>query len=550
MMPTRSLGVLALALAASAGPAAAQVAAPPQSAPAPAPAAAAKPPQNWWLLDEQADRVRGVSAERAYRELLAGKQPRRQVVVAVIDGGIDDEHEDLKNVLWTNTDEVAGNGRDDDRNGYVDDVHGWNFIGGKDGRNVGQDTYEAIRLYGRLHPVYGSANGDTLRGAAKTEFELYRVVKADYESSVNEARQTIQQLRTMDQAVDRFAAVLRRHLGTDSLTEARVAAIQSPDPQVMQARAAFMTLAENDITPEEIKEELKNTELSLSTHYNPEFNPRLIVGDDPSNLNERGYGNPDVEGTDASHGTHVSGIVGAQRGNGIGIDGVATGVRIMMLRTVPDGDERDKDVANAIRYAVDNGAHVINMSFGKAHSPEKRLVDDAVRYADSKGVLMVHAAGNSAANLDVDRNFPNQYYEGGGRAKLWIEVGASSWQSPDSMVASFSNYSKEKVDVFAPGTSIYSTVPQSEYSNNQGTSMSSPVVAGLAGLLMAYYPQLTAEQVRRIILDSSVRYADQMVVRPGGEGERMRFGDMSVTGGIVNVYNAVRMAEQMTAGRR
>jgi subtilisin family serine protease len=231
------------------------------------------------------------------------------------------------------------------------------------------------------------------------------------------------------------------------------------------------------------------------------------------------------------------------------MDGIAPSVRIMPIRAVPDGDERDKDVANAIRYAVDNGAQIINMSFGKGYSPGKNLVDDAVKYAEARGVLMVHAAGNDGADLDEEGNFPNKYYQDGGESSLWIEVGASNWDEADELAASFSNYSGRKVDVFAPGVEIYSTVPDNDYQRNQGTSMAAPVVSGLAALVMAYYPQLTAAQVRQIILESATRFPSQQVVEPGDDGGRRAFSELSVTGGIVNAYEALRRAEQMAGGR-
>jgi subtilisin family serine protease len=238
----------------------------------------------------------------------------------------------------------------------------------------------------------------------------------------------------------------------------------------------------------------------------------------------------------------VAGIVAAERGNGVGVDGIATGVRIMPLRVVPDGDERDKDVANAIRYAADNGARVINMSFGKSHSPQKSVVDDAVRYAESKNVLIVHAAGNDGEDLNQAGNFPNQDYAAGGRASNWIEVGASSWHG-DALAASFSNYGRGRVDVFAPGVAILSTVPDAEYGRNDGTSMAAPVVSGVAATLLAYFPELTAVQVRQIILESAVRNESQ-VVRPGTEGERVSFAELSDSGGVVNLYAAIQLAQQ------
>jgi subtilisin family serine protease len=268
------------------------------------------------------------------------------------------------------------------------------------------------------------------------------------------------------------------------------------------------------------------------------------VGDDYSDKTERIYGTPDVEGPDASHGTHVAGIVGAVRGNSLGIDGVATGVRIMSVRAVPNGDERDKDVANAIRYAADNGADIINMSFGKGYSPEKDVVDAAVRHADSLGVLMIHAAGNDGENIDSTANFPTRNYLDGGQAQHWIEVGASSWKGGADLAAPFSNYGAASVDVFAPGVSIYSTVPDDAYERNDGTSMAAPMVTGLAALLMAYHPDLTALQVREVILNTATPYAEQSVTVPGGN-RSAPFESLSRTGAIINAEGAVRRAAEI-----
>jgi subtilisin family serine protease len=311
-------------------------------------------------------------------------------------------------------------------------------------------------------------------------------------------------------------------------------------PDISQARSVFLQLV--DILPlgdvpdaREAYEGLRDYGLNL------DFRPREdIVGDDLANGTEQGYGNPDVHATDPHHGTHVAGIIGALRGNGIGIDGIAANVRIMALRAVPDGDERDKDVANAIRYAVDNGAHIINMSFGKGFSPRKGLVDDAVRYADDHGVLMVHAAGNDGEDIDQGDNFPTAVYDDGSRARNWIEVGAASWQV-DSLAATFSNFGQNSVDVFSPGVDILSTVPGSEYDREDGTSMAAPVVSGVAALLMGYFPSLDASDVRSIILESSVNRQNDVVARPG-DGARIPFGRLSVTGGVVNAYEAVKAA--------
>jgi subtilisin family serine protease len=545
------VGLLAFGLVACA-PAAPPVSAPPvaaapRAAEAPASARAAvvltSAPDNWWLLDKAADGVRGIGAERAYRELLAGRAPERAVVVAIIDSGVDIEHEDLRDNLWINPGERAGTGRDDDGNGYIDDVHGWNFIGGPDGRHVDADTYEVTRLYARLRPRFERARADTLGTVARAEYDEYRRIRSDFERERAEATQQLRQVREVDRAVSHFQRLLQTHLGTDSLSLDQVRGIRTTRPDVRQAQAVFIELAANNLTPEQIARHLEYLERRVEYGLNPDFDPRPIVGDNYDDPTERYYGNPEVVGPDARHGTHVAGIIGAVRGNQVGIDGIAPAVRIMTIRAVPNGDERDKDVANAIRYAVDNGAHIINMSFGKGYSPEKHVVDEAVRYADSRGVLMVHAAGNAGADLGSKPNFPTRHYSDGGSARNWIEVGASAWWAADSIAAPFSNYGREQVDIFAPGVDIYSTIPGNLYEHNSGTSMAAPVVSGVAALLMAYYPELSAAEVKEILLESATRYEQQHVVRPGGEGVRIAFCDLALSCGVVNVYEAVRMAE-------
>lgn len=515
MKPIRSLFLAGLALAAA------------------APAVHAQGPMadtalaNWHLLDPTADRVPGISAERAYRELLSGAQARDTVVVAIIDSGVEVDHPDLAGVVWTNPGEVPGNGRDDDNNGYVDDIHGWDFLGARDGRDITQDTYEITRLFAACRS-----------GAMEVGGTPCPEIRSKYEERVGELREQaafMEQLSTM-------VTTLRGALEGGEITVESLRALQSTDPQVAAARNQIGRILAAGFTMKDIEDQTKSTRDQMEYGYNPDFDPRPLVGDDYANTSERGYGNAEVEGPDANHGTHVAGIVGAMR-NGVGIDGVAGSVRIMALRAVPDGDERDKDIANAIRYAVDNGARVINMSFGKSHSPQKSVVDEAVRYAESKGVLLVHAAGNDGADLNVEGNFPNQEYAGGGRATNWIEVGASGWASPGELAADFSNWGRGKVDVFAPGVSILSTVNDQTYARIDGTSMAAPVVSGVAATLLSYFPELTAVQVKEIILASATRYADQQVQVPGGD-ERVPFGQLSDTGGIVNLYNAVQMAQQ------
>jgi subtilisin family serine protease len=534
---------VAAAAAACAAPSTVATPAPaPAPAPVTAPAHAAVPPaeapRNWQLLDEASDGVPGISAERAIHELLAGKQPVRTVLVAVIDGGIDTAHVDLRANLWTNPKEVPGNARDDDNNGYVDDLHGWNFIGGRDGKDVHYDTFEVTRLYG-----WCTNTGPSPGPVAHEEKTRCDEIKREFEKTRTETQENLTQFTQIEAFLDQYLPVLKKATGTDSLTRTNVAAIQPASQQVAQAKQVFLRLAAEGITPKDVMEAKTEYESRMQYGLNPAYNARAIVGDDYNVTSQRSYGNFDVMGPDAKHGTHVAGIIGAVHNANVGIGGIAPAVKVMMVRAVPDGDERDKDIANAIRYAVDNGAKVINMSFGKAFSPQKAVVDSAVRYADAHGVLMVHAAGNDAENTDTKPSFPTPNYIGGGRAQNWIEVGASSWKSGDALVASFSNYGHTLVDVFAPGVDILSTVPGG-YERDSGTSMAAPVVTGLAALLLDYFPNLTATDVKRIILASAVRHTDQSVQKPGGGSAR--FGELSATGGIVNAYAAIKMAQEQS----
>ena len=509
----------------------------PVAAPTPAPAVPLfEAPRDWQLLDESADRVPGISARRAERELLAGRAPRRTVVVAVIDGGVDTAHTDLRGVLWMNPKETPGNHVDDDHDGYVDDVRGWNFIGGPGG-DVDHESLEVTRIHARC--LKRPAGGD---GPMPSAAECASAAR-EYQKELESATEQTTFIRDLRTSLDPAMARLRVSLG-DSVTVERIRTLQPTDATTRAAQQYVLRVAEQVAPPDAIAQADTANTNKLRYSLNLDYNARSVVGDHPGDVTERRYGNADVTGPDALHGTHVAGIIGAMR-NGIGIDGIATNVRIMSVRTVPDGDERDKDVANAIRYAVDAGANVINMSFGKSRSPQKAAVDEAVKYADAHGVLMVHAAGNDGANLADSPNFPTPAYLGGGRPTNWIEVGASSWQGGSKLAAPFSNYGQTQVDVFAPGVDLLSTVQGGGYERESGTSMAAPVVTGLAAVLMSYFPDLSAADVKRIIMESAVKHADQRVVKPGSESEMVPFGTLSVTGGVVNEFEAVKMAQQM-----
>jgi subtilisin family serine protease len=550
MKPVPALVLLSLLAAACGAPSTVATAAPaPAVAPPPAvsttvPATRlAEAPRNWQLLDDSADHVPGISSERAMKELLAGKAPKRAVLVAIIDNGIDTAHIDLRANLWTNPKEIAANKKDDDANGFIDDLHGWNFIGSANGDDVHFDTFEVTREYARCHGKAAASGAPPI-----TDAEHCKQVDADYGKQRSTIQKNVDNYQQVADVLRQIIPVLQQAAHTDSLTPDRVRSINTVSPPVARARQIFLDLAQQGASPSVIDDGLKSLEGQLKYGLNPDYDTRTVVGDHYSDPTERHYGNGDVMGQDAKHGTHVAGIIGAVRGNGAGVDGIAPAVKFMMIRTVPDGDERDKDVANAIRYATDNGAQIISMSFGKPYSPYKSAVDDAVRYADAHGVLMVHAAGNDGADLSKGKNFPTPAFIGGGHAINWIEVGASSWKGGSDLAATFSNYGKNEVDVFAPGVDILSTVPGNEYERDSGTSMAAPVVSGLAALIMGYYPNLTAADVRRIIVSSVSRHADQMVTKPGSD-DKVPFGSLSISGGIVNAYRALKMAEDVSNGK-
>jgi subtilisin family serine protease len=498
-------------------------------------------PENWFNLDATKDGVRGVSTEEAYNTLLKGKTSRT-VVVAVIDSGIDVEHEDLKDIMWINPGEIPNNGKDDDGNGYIDDIHGWNFIGGKNGEHVDYDTYEVTRLYKMYGDEFDGMSKDDVKGRkAKKRYTEYLRIKDAYEK---DAKPAIAQYNQLKMIVG-VTTMVKEALGDKELTAENVAAIETDDEKLKGAVELMGKLLQNYDAKaiESFEGYLDSYKERVEYGYNTEFDPRGIVGDDYDDSKERYYGNNDVEGPHADHGTHVAGIIGAVRTNDIGMWGVADNVRIMSVRTVPNGDERDKDVANAIIYAVDNGASVINMSFGKGYSYDEGIVEKAIKYARKKDVLLVHAAGNSAENNDVTSNFPNDLL--GKREKEasnWLEIGASNWGEDGNDLATFSNYGKNQVDVFAPGVDLYATVPQSDYRAMSGTSMASPVVAGVAALLRSYYPALTAEQVKSIIMESAI-IVNEEVNMPGSD-EMVKLSEISKTGGVINVVEAVKLAEK------
>ena len=512
----------------------------------------------WSHMDLQADSIPGMSIAKAY-QFLEGKQGTT-VIVAIADSGIDVEHEDLISVAWINPNEIAGNNKDDDNNGYVDDIHGWNFLGGKDGKIVNSDQLEMTRIVKKGMDLFGNKKASEISAVNKIEFEQYRELKEKYTKSFAAHKQ---ELVNLQQTEDRIHQIeqnfkeVKTFLGAADFTVEDLKKARPESAQLAAKIADVSNMLSRGMSEDSLldyKKQLKAYKKAkdASKSYDLDFNGRQSLEDDLYDITDTDYGNNNVIGSKdlESHGTHVAGIVAASRNNDKGVNGVAHNVKIMAIRMVPDGDEHDKDVALGIRYAADNGAKVINTSFGKGYSPNKKWVYDAIKYAAKKDVLIVNAAGNDGKNIDVVSIFPNDSEDLINEVSdNVLTIGAMSLHYDEKLPANFSNYGKKNVDVFAPGVDIYATTPKDEYAPNSGTSMAAPSAAGVAALVRSYYPQLSASQVKHILMNSGIKINFE-VIKPGTADEKVSFSDLSVSGRVVNGYNALKMADRIVNGKK
>lgn len=512
--------------------------------------------KGWGHLNPVKDTIPGMSVNLAYDQIIKNKYGKT-VIVAVIDSGIDIDHEDLQEVVWTNPNEIPNNGKDDDNNGYVDDIHGWNFLGeGYD------EQLEYVRILAKgdtINPEYGRAEKEFGEEFNKYSglLKQYTSLKSQYGEYKTNYSRLLEQINSAEDG-------LVKYFNKKEFTKDDVNNITDSD-QTIQKSVSVMKYIYGigfdsaAAAKKEIREGLTQINKDLK-HFDKglvEINDRLNyhldksmlgrkTGDNPDDLLDVGYGNNNVKPIkeDESHGTHVSGIIAAARNNGVGINGIAGNVKIMSLRVVPNGDEYDKDVALAIKYAADNGAKVVNMSFGKYYSLHSDWVRDAIVYASKKDVLLVAGAGNESLDLDQINNYPNDQINNGPEVSdNYLTVGAINPSFGKEIVADYSNYGKINVDVFAPGSEIYSTVPNNQYEYFDGTSFASPAVAGIAAIIRSQYPTLTAAQVKHVIMESGVELRQKVIV--GGEqGNEAPFNSLSKSGKIVNLYNALILASQ------
>ncbi|MDD5151324.1 MAG: S8 family peptidase [Flavobacterium sp.] len=492
--------------------------------------------KRWSHLDLVKDTIPGMSVDKAYSELLKGKKGVK-VIVGVVDSGVDIDHEDLKSVIWTNKKEIPGNGIDDDNNGYIDDIHGWNFLG-----DITKENLEYERILNNKNLV---------------DEATYQEAKAAHDKKVAESTEGKTQLEKILEGTTKADAVLVKYFGKSGYSVEEVNAIESQDSILKVSKSMMQRMLSFGMSVPDLKTAIQkelDADIAAINENAPMINYRKVVGDNPEDITDTKYGNNNVMGispdkSQIMHGTHVAGIIAQVRNNGIGGDGISNNTEILVVRAVPDGDEYDKDVALGIRYAVDNGAKVINGSFGKDFSPHKQWVYDAIKYAESKDVLIVHAAGNDAKDIDFENNFPNDSDDKKTEfADNVITIGALNFEYGPKIVARFSNIGKLNVDAFAPGVKIYASTPNNTYKFLQGTSMASPNVAGVAALIRSYYPKLSAQQVKHILMDSGVAITTDVVVA-GNPRDVRSFTNLSKSGKIVNAYNALLMAEKMSKNK-
>ena len=499
--------------------------------------------EQWYLQNTEPDMF-STSADAAYTSY--GQKAQKTITVAVLDSGVDADHEDLIDNMWVNPGEIAGNGIDDDGNGYVDDIHGWNFLGNAEGEVMDAANLEITRIYRDYARKYLNKPKADLSAEEKKEYKEWLAIKKEFTEKFETATEDFAFTQQLFQVWTVADEMVVKHLGKEEYTDEEISKINSSDRDLMELAAILLELRTLGMDEDLIQELLEESNSEVEYHYNPNFDPRPeIIGDDHTDFSNQVYGNNIVDDPNG-HGTHVAGIIGAVRNNNLGIDGIAPNVKIMAVRVVPNGDEYDKDVANGIYYAVDNGAQIINMSFGKDYSPHKSKVDEAVRYAASKNVIVVHAAGNDAQNIDKISSFPDPFYLSGERADNYVSVGASSAMPAEYVIAEFSNYGKEKVDVFAPGVEIYSTYPDNAYENNDGTSMAAPVVSGALAFLWSVYPEKNYREIISMLKESTTDFSNFKLYLPSEKIKRKKTkgGKLCNTGGVIHLRRALDLGKE------
>jgi cell wall-associated protease len=521
----------------------------------------------WYQKDYQLDTIPGISLDKWYNQ--NQKKPKsKSIIVAVIDTQIDLKHEDLQGQIWTNPNEIANNGIDDDKNGYIDDINGWSFIGTKNGGYVVWSNYEFVRIVKDWESLFKDKTKSQIDTQDLYKYNEYQRALKTLEEKDKYYKNWLKSLKHSvaiyplvkdtlkhffpkeDYTYEQLDSMYKKYKINDKRYRQR----RDDNDKDLGALIDYMmgNLEVNEKTLEDIKDKETQLDSIVNKNLNLNYNERLSIGDNPTFL-EKGYGNNKVSNTIKGvrtfqdHNTMVSGIIAANRNNNIGIKGITENVKIMPLNISPSGDEHDKDIAMAIRYAIDNGAKVINMSFWKEFSLHNEWVSEALKYAEDHNVLLVHIAGNNGYDIDKNLCYPNDinFNTQNEMCRNFINVGSVSSKLDSTFVSAFSNYGKQNVDLFAPGEKIHTTGAGNIYKTDSGTSLAAPMVSGTAALIWSYYPKLTAAQVKQIILDSGTAY-DLEVIVPGTKDKKVPFSELSKSGKVLNVYNAIQMAKKVS----
>jgi cell wall-associated protease len=504
----------------------------------------------WQHLDIEKDTLAGTSLNRAYSEIIKNKKGK-EVIVAVIDTDIDKNHEDLKQAIWINKKETPNNGVDDDKNGYIDDVNGWNFLGNKNGESISFANMGSVRILRYLKKKYESyPNFKGNKSDSLLNVKAMKAYEKDKESIALYRKYASDNILTYKNA----EKSVKKHFNKSEFTYSYIDSLYKKNANNEDTELSdnlyylryYLRLGKNlqELKKDSIKEDQK-----LLTTYNDDYYDRIKIGDNENDINDRNYGNNDISRNAklTFHGTVVSGVIGASRANKIGIDGFSDSIKIMPIIAAPFGGlENDKDIALAIRYAVDNGAKVINMSFGNPLCLHPEWIKNAFLYAEAHDVLLVAGSGNDASDNDIVPFYPVDYDLNSGIefCNNFIKVGSITTKGNENFLATYTNFGKKTVDLFASGDFIKTTDANVGYSYQDGTSMASPIVCGVAALVRSYYPKLSASQVKQILLDSGVAYDNLKVQVPGEkEGVLRPFSELSKSGKVVNAYNALLMAD-------
>lgn len=529
---------------------------------------------DWYNCSFGEDGVYGAEVNKAY-EFLKGKKVKKRPVVALIGTGLDVEHEDLKQAIWVNPGEQA-DGKDRDKNGFIDDINGWNFLGGKNGQVMERLIQEGDREFLRLKDKYAdyiTSNGEFFKiidgkrvkvSAPEnlSEYSYYKNVVMP-ESQLARIYGGWNMAYVIAEYGQKFKEDLRAKFPGQRITLQEFQTCYDPNaPQDTLSDVTFTLIAtafqlyKTDDLDFVYKTFVETGVARGKESYEEALKAygydgrKDIVGDDYLNINDNKYGNNVLLTSDAGLGTMQGGIIGGKRGNGLGNDGIMDEAEIMALRvTASGGEPYIKDMVLAIRYAADHGVDIIVLPQQNTLYPDgqKEWMIEALRYAESKGILVIVPAWELSQDLAKQTFYPNRRMTGDKELTNLMVISSSDKEGNPSLNA---NYGAKELDLFAPGINIYSAYTGDTYQIGSGVGLASASVAGVAALIKAYYPHLTGSQIRDILLES-VTSRKGVEVEKGIEvdGKQTQdlflFDDLCLSGGILNAYQAIMAADKL-----